>query len=230
MATLPEQDAVQSAAITIARNIIENDHSEDFLLHMMEHLIAFSEHIVDKAEKNDKELRVACSSGCSYCCHMQVRVTPPESFLIFSHIDETFTEEEKERLHRRIDNNRELTEGRSLDDRVLVKKETPCIFLTDHACDIYSVRPLICRAWHSLNKNGCIRAFLSENANAEIETAPLRNYVFGMIREAIHSICDQEDWEYETCELPFAMDSCFNDPSPMKNWLLHHHLFEKKSH
>lgn len=228
MEILPEQDVVKSAALTIALNIIENDHSDTFLLNMMQHLIAFSDHIVGKAENSDTDSHIDCSSGCSYCCHMQVKVTPPESFLIFAYILETFTAREKERLKQRIKHNRGLTEGRSLNERVRLKKETPCIFLTDHACDIYTARPLICRAWHSLNRKGCKQAFLSENSHAEIETAPLRNYVLGMIREAIHAICIQKDWEYDTYELPFALFSCFNHLTPMKNWLLHHPLFEKE--
>ena len=223
----PEQDVVKSAAYTIALNIIENDHSDNFLLYMMQHLIAFSNHIVDKAENSDTDSPIECSCGCSYCCHMQVKATPPEIFLIFAYILENFTEREKKRLNQRIKQNRDLTEGKSLSERVLLKKETPCIFLTNHQCDIYAARPLICRAWHSLNRNGCKQAFLSGNPHAEIETAPLRNYVLGMIREAIHSICLQKEWVYDTYELPFALFSCFNHSNPMKNWLLHQPLFEK---
>jgi len=223
----PEQDAVKSAAITIALNTIENDHSDNFLLNMMQHLIAFSDQIITKAERIDEDSRIECSCGCSYCCHMQVKVTPPESFLIFAYILETFSSLEIDRLKQRIEHNRDLTEGKSLNERVLSKKETPCIFLTNHACDIYKARPLICRAWHSLNQKGCRQAFLSENSHVEIETAPLRNYVLGMIREAIHSVCVQKDWEYDTYELPFALFSCFNHSKPMENWLLHHNQFEK---
>jgi Fe-S-cluster containining protein len=164
MEILPENDAVKSAAITIALNTLENDHSDQFLLNMMRHLIAFGEHIIDKAETLDADSRIECSCGCSYCCHMQVKVTPPESFLIFAHILETFSTEEIERLKLRIENNRGLTEGCSLHERVLLKKETPCIFLTNHACDIYESRPLICRAWHSLNQNGCRQAFLDRKS------------------------------------------------------------------
>lgn len=225
METLPEQDAVKSAAITIARNIIENDHSDSFLLNIMAQLIAFSEHIIDKAEKSDGVSEIDCVCGCSYCCHMQVRVTPPEAFLLFAYIMEKFTEPEKERLQQRISHNRRLTEGRSLEERVLIKKETPCIFLTDHKCDVYMARPLICRAWHSLNRNSCRQAFQSENSHAEIETFPLRNYVLGMVKEAICSICLNNDWECGAYELPVALFTCFKDSDSMKNWLLHHHLF-----
>ena len=223
----PEQDAVKSAALTIALNTIEYDSSDNFLLNMMQHLIAFSDQIIDKAENNDADFQIDCSSGCSYCCHMQVKVTPPECFLIFEYILETFSAREIERLKKRIKHNRGLTDGRSFNERVLLKRETPCIFLTDHACDVYNARPLICRAWHSLNRKGCKQAFLSDNSNAEIETAPLRNYVLGMIREAIHSVCIQKEWEYDTYELPFALFSCFNHSNPMQNWLQHHNQFEK---
>ena len=222
----PEQDAVKSAALTIALNTIENDSSEHVLLNMMQRLIAFSDRIIDKAENNDEDPRIECSCGCSYCCHMQVKVTPPECFLIFAYILETFSAQEIERLKQRIDHNRDLTEGRSFHERVLLKRETLCIFLTDHVCDIYHARPLICRAWHSLNRKGCKQAFLSDNSDSEIETAPLRHYVLGMIREAIHDVCVENDWEYDTYELPFALFSCFHHSNPMQNWLKHHHPFE----
>ncbi|MBU0991683.1 MAG: YkgJ family cysteine cluster protein [Proteobacteria bacterium] len=227
MKIIPEQDAVKSAAISIARNIIETDHSDNFLLNMMRHLIAFGDTLISKTEAIDSNTPIACSCGCSYCCHMQVKVTPPEIFLIFAYILKTFNIGEQDRLNKRILSNRLLTEGKTLDERILLKRETPCIFLTDHSCDIYKARPLICHAWHSLNRDGCESAFISEDAHAEIETAPLRNYVLSMIREAIKDICINMNWEYDAYELPSAIFSCFHDENPMKNWLLKHHLFNK---
>ena len=120
MGLMPEQDAVKSAALSIASNIIETDHSDIFLLNMIKHMIAFGDHIISRTEIMDSDDRIECSCGCSYCCHMQVKVTPPETFLIFAFILENYTRDQKTRLQQRIRHNRHLTEGKRIEERVLL--------------------------------------------------------------------------------------------------------------
>lgn len=222
----PEQDALKSAAITIANDIIEAGTSDNRVLHIMEHLGAFGDRIISKIEKNDPSTKADCSSGCSYCCHMQVKLTPPEAFYILQNVSTHFNLTARHRLFKRIDNNRSLTEGKTLAERILIKHQTPCVFLTNHMCDIYQARPLICHAWHALDKRSCLTAYQSQNANAEIETAPSRNYVYSMIREAIEDICVDMHWECGIYELPFLMDRCLHLEHPLQNWLVGRSQFD----
>lgn len=226
MKRLPEEESLKSAVISIASKIIENDPSENSILHMMRQLSAFGDHIVSRIELNDISARVACASGCSYCCHMQVSVTPPEAFNILAYVLDNFSARQYERVQKRIDNNRHLTEGKNLEERVALKQDTPCIFLTDHVCDIYEARPLICHAWHALNKAACVAAYDSGNFSAEIETAPLRNFIFSTIREALGNICATHNWEYGVYEVPAAMDRCFHSGRPLQDWYERNPVFD----
>lgn len=212
--------------MTIARNIMAAGASDNRIMTIMAHLNAFGDNIISKMEEKDPSTIAACSSGCSYCCHMQVKVTPPEAFFILQNISTHFTAKTRDRLFKRIDNNRGLTEGKSLEERVLIKDQTPCVFLTHHTCDIYQARPMICHAWHALDKSACVTAYQSKNADAEIETLPSRNYVYSMIREAIEDICMERSWEYGIFELPLLMDKCLHLNNPLHNWIVGHALFD----
>lgn len=223
----PETDPLKTVAIGIARKIIDAGASDNRIMDIMVHLNAFGDHIISKMEEKDPSSIVACSSGCSYCCHMQVKVTPPEAFFILQNITTHFTSQSRIRLFKRIDNNRTLTEGKSLEERVLIKDQTPCVFLTNNTCDIYQARPMICHAWHALDKSACVSAYQSKNSDAEIETLPSRNYVYGMIREAIKDVCLDMHWEYGLFELPFLMDTCFHLNDPLHSWIIGNRLFDR---
>ena len=215
----PQQDVIKSNAIAIATQIIDTAPSEHMLIHMMEQLILFGETITAKLESTEPDARIACSRGCSYCCHMQVKVTPPEMFLILAHLTAEFNPAQMDILTEKIANNRRLTEGKDLEERVDMRHHTPCIFLHNHRCTIYPARPLICRAWHSLDNSACESAYLLEDANAEIDTLPYRNYVYSMIREAVEAVCAEHEWHYGVFELPLAMSLCLNRPLAMAHWL-----------
>lgn len=219
MQTAPVEDVVKSNAITIATQIIDTAPPEQMVIHMMEQLIKFGETITARLESTEPDAHIACSRGCSYCCHMQVKVTQPEMFLIFAHLTAQFNASQMSMLTEKIANNRRLTEGKELEERVIMRHHTPCIFLDHHACAIYPVRPLICRAWHSLDNTRCKAAYLMEDANAEIDTLPYRNYVYSMIREALEDVCKEKKWHYGVFELPLAMSLCLNRPLAMENWL-----------
>ena len=212
--------------MSIVDSIMGAGTSDNRILQIVAHLGAFGDHIISKIESADSSIKPACSSGCSYCCHMQVKLTPPEAFYILQDIASHFSANARLRLFERIDNNRSLTEGKTLEERVLAKHQTPCIFLTNHTCDIYQVRPLICRAWHALNKASCLKAFQSQNAHAEIETATSRNYVYSMIRETIKDVCFDMHWECGIYELPFLIDRCLHLKHPLQDWLVGHSQFD----
>lgn len=213
-----EQDSLETAALSIAHNILREDESEEGIIYVIRQLSAFADHIVDTLVSNDPGLAADCCVKCSYCCHMQVKVTPPEAFSMVQYIHENFSKKAQAILRDRIKRNRELTEGKTLGQRVKQKDQTPCIFLSHHACDIYPVRPLVCRAWHSLDKNGCKKAFLSLDPGAEIKTTPDRNYIYSMMERALKTICSHRKLTYGRYELPIIMDRCMNSGDVLNTW------------
>lgn len=144
------------------------------------------EYMVAKVEA-DQGLEGAsdCRKGCGWCCHAQVPVSRPEAEWLRDWMDTHFQAAERDDTLERIARNLDLTKGRSLDERVAVWDQTPCIFLHENVCRVYPVRPLVCRAWHAVDKEQCRRAFLAREANAEVDNTPFRNFILGVVRDEL---------------------------------------------
>ncbi|SCY13428.1 YkgJ family cysteine cluster protein [Desulfoluna spongiiphila] len=147
------------------------------------------EYMVKKVETSQgMEGTSDCEKGCGWCCHAQVPVSKPEAEWLRGWINENFSRAHRDDTLARIARNRDLTEGRSLEERVAVWDQTPCIFLHESVCRVYPVRPLVCRAWHALNREQCRRAFLARETGAEIDNTPFRNYILGVVRDELARI------------------------------------------
>lgn len=149
-----------------------------------------------------------CASGCSFCCHSRIHVTPLEAILLSAHIQANFTPDEQRHLKTRIRDNLAHTRGQSLAQRVAIKDKTPCIFLDHHACMVYDQRPFICRTWNSLDRRDCEAAFVSGNHDAEIPCLSAPNYVYTLARDVVQSVCTRMHLETGRVELVTAMDLC----------------------
>lgn len=149
-----------------------------------------------------------CASGCSFCCHSRIHVTPLEAVLICAHIQECFSPDQTHRLKIRIHDNLAQTCGQSLAKRVAIKDQTPCIFLDHHTCMVYDQRPLICRTWNSLDRHACETAFVSGNHEAEIPCLSAPNYVYTLARDVVQAVCTRMHMETGRMELVSAMDHC----------------------
>ena len=152
---------------------------------LLDKITTQAESIVAKVHANQAGIPVACRSGCSYCCHAQVKATPMEVLVLFFWVQTTYTTHQKKLLKERIANNRHLTEDVDIKHRVTVKDLTPCIFLEKGRCSIYPVRPLICRAWTSYDQNICKEAFISGDHTAEIDSSGPSNFVYSLARQTI---------------------------------------------
>ena len=103
--------------------------------------------------------RIACSKGCSYCCHMRAVVTAPEVLRIAAFIEETFSVEERVALARRVAATDE--QARGMNDEAWGEARVPCPLLVANECSVYPVRPLDCRAYNSRSVAACRDAFES---------------------------------------------------------------------
>ena len=97
----------------------------------------------------DRDVGVACHTGCSFCCSARVAISAPEVFLIADAIrlrPESEIEVVVKRLRQHADMNANKTDW---------KQRTPCPFLDNDLCTIYSLRPVGCRKAHSLDLAAC---------------------------------------------------------------------------
>lgn len=78
--------------------------------------------------------QAACSTGCSHCCHIPVKVFEAEAVQIGRAIGR-----------------RPNALPAQLDELHIEGYESPCPFLQDHRCSIYAHRPAICRSHLNLD-------------------------------------------------------------------------------
>jgi Fe-S-cluster containining protein len=123
-----------------------------------------------RAEERTHAKGPACSAGCSYCCHVHVDVTLPELVAIARHLERTLSVAELAAQVRKLSAQAEAVEG--LSDEARWAARIPCALLDDRGlCSVHAVRPLRCRAFHSLDAEAC-RAAFDGDASAEPATNP----------------------------------------------------------
>ncbi len=104
--------------------------------------------------------KLACKKGCSYCCGLTVKVAIPELYVIFEHIQATYSEEEIQQI---------MADLRSYEVKMAKcktrneKLQVPCAFLKDNVCSIYETRPLPCHAWNSTTVESCIEYLTNQD-------------------------------------------------------------------
>jgi Fe-S-cluster containining protein len=104
---------------------------------------------------------LACRPGCSFCCYNRVELTPPEAFVIADFLLRGVAPAQLPGLMAAL--KEELARRRGLSPTELARRrrEFPCPFLSRDHCGIYPVRPLMCRAMHSLEAEHCRRSLES---------------------------------------------------------------------
>jgi len=182
--------------------------TSDALFPIIRQVLAAAARVLESVAGTCESPVPECASGCSFCCHSRIHVTPLEAILISAHIQANFSPDEQRHLKTRIRDNLAHTRGQSLVQRVAIKDQTPCIFLDHHACMVYDQRPFICRTWNSLDRRDCEAAFVSGNHDAEIPCLSAPNYVYTLARDVVQSVCTRMRLETGRVELVTAMDQC----------------------
>jgi Fe-S-cluster containining protein len=101
--------------------------------------------------------RVACRSGCTYCCMFPVAASATEVLAIASFVRVRFDEDRQAALDARVVANIAATEGMDMAQRDRVRLDCP--FLEKGQCSVYEVRPIACRGYSSYSVEACREDF-----------------------------------------------------------------------
>jgi Fe-S-cluster containining protein len=161
---------------------------------------------------------LACLESCDACCHNLVELTPPEALLIGHHISRHFPQAEKDRVLSQVAKNLALAAGQTKAALAAGRHALPCPLLRHRTCSVYPIRPLVCRAMHALNREGCEAELLSGSL-AGSQYYPHRHEIALSVSAGLLEGCQILGCQAGTLDLARALHDFFNQGDPVVSWL-----------
>lgn len=154
---------------------------------------------------------LACSAGCSWCCHFSVDVRPVEVFNILEFVQKSFTSEQQQRLHADIQANTRVLG--QLDEMQRMQHNIKCAFLSEGRCSIYAARPQTCRNYHATNSAGCQKSYEEpDNFDIAPEYAPLVYQSGAAHVDAFATAMQESGYDIAAYELNTALTAAMAQP------------------
>jgi Fe-S-cluster containining protein len=165
----------------------------------------------------DENVDVACTRGCSYCCHLRVEIRPHEAFVLADHVLTKFGPERRERVLARIHDNLERITALSREQHV--RAGIPCALLEQDACSVYEARPATCRKYHSVSAAVCRAAFADTSAPlvGDIEHAQVR-LAGNAVALGYAKGVEEAGYDAALYELHYALHRALTDPKTRRRY------------
>ncbi len=152
--------------------------------------------------------QVACKEGCSYCCsYCRVFVTPAEVFLLKQSIQQSLsTTQLTDFINKLTGMVKHLA---ALPNEEFYNSNIDCVFLENHLCSFYEVRPFNCRNYHATDVEGCIATY--NDAEADVANAFVEElFIAGQgFSEGVNNAYQAKGYDTTSYELHSALLEAF---------------------
>jgi hypothetical protein len=165
-------------------------------------------------KRNASQVKIECTKGCAFCCHVSVSALAPEVFHIANTIRARNAADFESR-RTRIRAAEQLTHGVSAFERA--RRRLPCALLEDNACTTYSARPGPCRGMSSASMVACERAFNGEKA--AIPTPMVWSTLHNASLQALMAALTAAGFSAESYDLNEAICVALDNPKAEASWL-----------
>jgi tetratricopeptide (TPR) repeat protein len=165
---------------------------------------------------------LACKKGCAWCCSLQVTVGAPEVFRIADYLRENRSEDELRKLRVRLAEVATKTAGMDAQERAL--SGVPCALLSDNACSVYPVRPLVCRGCNSTNAAACEEVTRRPGGATPIN--PTQLAIYNGTWAGMDSALAEAGLPAETYHLCSALLIALDNPDAVDRWLAREPVLE----
>jgi hypothetical protein len=164
-----------------------------------------------------KGASVACKSGCSFCCHLRVTVSPPEAIALFrylrSQVPASLAQEIEQRVLANSEQIAHMTDEQNLSTNV------KCAFLVEGACSAYRARPMACALHHSLNVDACEHLYENpSDLSVGIRKLKVIEDTMAATHAGMRQALEGLGLSDEPMELHTAVAAVLRDPSLIERW------------
>lgn len=155
---------------------------------------------------------LACRRGCAACCHLKVTATAAEVFGILDYLESQAQPSVRDAVHARI--RQAAAQVRAEGEGARLHLSTPCPLLADGQCTAYTVRPLMCRRHHSLDRGPCEETFADPSGDTAQRPANLLWEITSLgVIDGFHRGLRQHGFDADHWELITALEEALADPA-----------------
>jgi hypothetical protein len=221
---IPEEEIIRLQSIATCETLGDAPTVQT-MVEIVEKANAWGEELVGLAKQQlpPSEYAFPCRAGCCYCCTVQVMVTAPEVVRIVEHLRAVFSREEQEALEARVVEQDRITRGMSAAQRG--ESRLPCPLLVDGLCSVYSVRPLQCQGWNSLDVDGCRRS-LETMENSVVQFLPQLE-IMANVQAGIRVGLALYGRDADELELTAALRIALEDATAIERWAAGEPVFQE---
>lgn len=223
MAKLNEGLAARQQEMVL--EILRGAKTAEQVLELARNTLMLADHLVFRFEtEHPLPQPLACHAGCHFCCFNQIELTPPEALLLGHHVDRHFSREEKSRLLEQVDRTLRKMSGKSKVELARLRHDLPCPLLQDGRCTVYGVRPLLCRAMHSLDAAHCEQELAAPDLVAVAYYAH-RDEIILSLAAGLMEGCRAGGWQSRPLNLVRALREFCTQTGCLERWLQGEQVF-----
>lgn len=174
------------------------------------------------------QVGIACTKGCSWCCHgLKVEITPPEAIAIAEYLKTKTDPERMPAVADALQDEADEARALSISDRWIARRA--CYFLDEASgsCTVWAARPLGCRSHSSLNASACEAAHTGKGDGPAVLRPKSIETLYWLARAAMHLACEDEAMDMRAFELTNAVAVALNVPRAAERWHAGERVFDR---
>ncbi len=176
--------------------------------------------IIETLKEKSEVSRIACHSGCTWCCNLPVTARAYEIVLIAEYILKYLDAVTVHALKKKIDS---YIKHKDQSPNNIIYDFAWCPLLENNHCIIYFVRPINCQAHNSIDEITCQK--IREGEKEIIQFDPIIGEIFETAFHSIQSSFRHMNLDTSPVKLIQGLKRAIEIPEQGEKYLKNHYLF-----
>ncbi len=152
-------DLCQQLTAGMVEELCRRKAAADRLLNEIQRVAADAETFLQGQPENNRQL-IDCGPGCGSCCIVNVAILFPEGLAIVRYLG-GLKKASRQQIGDKLEELWRAVRGLDDEERMFLRRS--CAFLDEQgSCQIYPVRPLLCRSISSTDADSCRQALVDQ--------------------------------------------------------------------